>query len=113
MRAAVALVAPDAQLQVTLRFDHGYLTLHDGLIGIPDLTLCADDGDLRALADLPLWRGIPDVRARGWREALLEVASGEVKIYGLVTRPRLVLRLLRVLAPPGPPSRRTADPARP
>ena len=101
MRAAVALVAPDLQQQATLRFDHGYLTAHDGMVGIPDVTLCADDGDLRALADLPFWRGIPDLRGPGWREAFRELVSGEVKIYGLLTRPRLVLRLLRILAPPG------------
>ena len=100
MRAAIALVAPDRQLQATLRFDHGYLTAHDGMVGIPDVTLCADDGDLRALADLPFWRGVPDLRAQSWREAMRELASGEVKIYGLVLRPRLVLRLLRILAPP-------------
>lgn len=101
MRASVALVAPDRQLQATLRFDHGYLTAHDGIVGIPDVTLCADDAELRALADLPFWRGLPDLRGRGWREVLAEVVSGEVKIYGLVSRPRLVLRLLRILAPPG------------
>jgi hypothetical protein len=113
MRATVALVAPDEQLQATLRFDHGYLTVHEGLVGIPDVTLCADDADLRALAELPFWRGIPDVRKRSWREAALELVSGEVKIYGLVTRPRLVLRLLRVLAPPTAPERRTVEPPAP
>lgn len=100
LRAAVALVAPDKRLQVTLRFDHGYLTVHDGVIGVPDMTLCADEEALHAVAALPLTRlgRIPDVRKNGWRSLSLELLSGDLRIYGLFAHPRLLLRLLRVLS---------------
>jgi len=99
MRAAVALVAPDKRLQVTLRFDHGYLTAHDGVIGVPDMTLCADEAELHAVADLPFTRvgRIPDLRSQRWRVLSLEVLSGDVRVYGLLAHPRLLLRVLRVL----------------
>lgn len=105
LRAAVAVVAPDKRLQATLRFDHGYLTVHDGMMGIPDVTLCADEQVLKGLADIPLsrWGRLPipplrPSRARIWRKTFLELLSGELKIYGLFTEARVVLRLLRLLS---------------
>ena len=34
----------------------------------------------------------------GWRTAIGDLVSGELKIYGLVSRPQLVARILRLLA---------------
>ena len=93
MRAAVALVAPDRRLQVTMRFDHGYLTIHDGMIGIPDVTFCGDYELLMGIGDVPISRigrlPVPPVSS---------LLSGELKIYGLLSHPRLVTRVLRVLS---------------
>lgn len=105
LRAAVVMVAPDRRLQATLRFDHGYLTVHDGMIGVPDVTICADLPILEALTRLrlsvrggwPLPR-LGEGGLRAWREALGELLGGELKIYGLLGHPRLVLRVLRVLS---------------
>jgi hypothetical protein len=104
MRAAVALVALDRRQSATLRFDHGYLTAHDGMIGIPDVTLSGDEAVLMALSELPLSRigrlPLPTLEKTGrqrWNAAVLELVSGELKIYGLWSHPRLVLRLLRLL----------------
>ncbi|MEM1029451.1 MAG: hypothetical protein AAF928_02765 [Myxococcota bacterium] len=103
LRAAVALVAPDERAQVTLRFDHGYLTAHDGIIGVPDTTLCADESVLRSVGDLPFTRRgrLPDLRRHAWRVLSLEILEGDLKVYGLLAHPRLVLRLLRLLGAGG------------
>jgi hypothetical protein len=103
LRAAVVLVAPDRRLQVTLRFDHGHLTIHDGMIGVPDVTFCADLPILEALTRLGKGAGsvMPRLgkgRLGAWRAALAELIGGELKIYGLLNHPRLVLRVLRVLS---------------
>jgi hypothetical protein len=105
MRAAVALVAPDRRWSVTLRFDHGYLTIHDGMVGIPDVTLCADYETLRGMADIPLSRlgrlplpPLSSASRTSWRTTVLELVSGELRIYGLFSHPRLVLRLIRLLS---------------
>lgn len=105
MRAAVAMVAPDRRLQATLRFDHGYLVIHDGMIGIPDVTFCGDYEVLMGLADLPLSRlgrlPLPPFsrsRMRAWRRTALEVATGELKIYGVLSHARLITRVLRILS---------------
>jgi hypothetical protein len=104
LRAAVAMVAPDRGLSATLRFDHGYVTIHDGMLGIPDVTFCGDHHVLLGLGTLVTGRLgaplLPPLSWSGislWRQSAVEVMSGELKIYGLLGQPRLVLRVLRVL----------------
>lgn len=105
MRAAVAMVASDRRDAVTLRFDHGYLTIHDGMLGVPDLTLCGDFAALVGLADIPLSRAgrlplppLSAARRSAWRTTALELVSGELKVYGMFSHPRLLVRLLRLLS---------------
>jgi hypothetical protein len=99
MRATVAMVARDRRLSTTLRFDHGSLMVHDGMAGIPEVTFCADYDVLVGLAGMPLSRfGLP--LGAPWHALGLEVLAGELKIYGLVSHPRLVLRVLRLMAAP-------------
>jgi hypothetical protein len=106
LRGTVLIVARDTGDSLTMRFDHGRLTIHDGAVGVPTVSLLADLDDLFAISDVPLTRigrlpiprpGDPIGRARVGRLAGL-VASGELKIYGLAAHPRFVLRLLRVVS---------------
>jgi hypothetical protein len=103
LRASVGVVADDSGSALTLRFDFGRLTVHEGLVGIPTVTIRGMTSDIEALADLP-FRG-HSVRALTDREgrAALKTVIGalrkrRLKIYGLVLHARLVLRLLSVLS---------------
>jgi hypothetical protein len=106
MRGAVLLVAQDSGIATTLRFDHGRLTVHDGWVGIPTITLCADESALLALCDMSIGarRGqlLPDFDdARGTGvlvDTARRFARSELKVYGLLRHPRLTLRFLRLLA---------------
>lgn len=106
MRGAVLVVAKDATLAATLRFDHGRLTLHDGAVGVPTITICGDLDVLMRLPDLPSSRllRLPVALGPGAKgaDALALVLSrlwqGELKLYGTLSHPRLWLRLARLLA---------------
>ncbi|WP_437577251.1 hypothetical protein [Sorangium sp. So ce887] len=106
LRGAVLVVAQDTGTSMTMRFDHGRLTVHDGAIGIPTVTFCGDEAALRRLPDIAFhrWLRLPKVgllhrRQSGpLRELARLVASGELKIYGLLAHPRLILTLLRILS---------------
>jgi hypothetical protein len=106
LRGSVLMVAQDVGDSVTLRFDHGRLTIHDGAIGIPSVTFCADRQVLERLQDVPMtrWGRLPlgVVGNPAGRQTLRELttvyARGELKIYGLLAHPRLILRFLRILA---------------
>src|SRR5690349_21049096 len=82
LRGAVAVVAVDHPTALTLRFDFGRLIVHDGVVGVPDITL---RGPLSAL------EGLGEHRARTFG------ARGDLTVYGLWTHPLMVRRLFRVL----------------
>lgn len=94
LRAAVCVVAPDKRLSATLRFDHGLVTVHDGMLGVPDVTFCADLPELEALATL----GTGGDSLGKLRRSATDWLGGQVKIYGWLSHPRLVARVLRLLA---------------
>jgi hypothetical protein len=98
MRGTFLVVAEDTGESLTLRFDHGRLTIHDGAIGIPAVTFCAPRDVLLRMPDTSLRRMIRRPTAV-WRDLIAPVAKGELKIYGLVTSPRVVSAFLRLLSP--------------
>jgi hypothetical protein len=106
LRGSVLVVAQDTGTALTMRFDHGRLTIHDGTVGIPSVTLCGDEEVLLGLSDIGVsrWLGLPAVipRTSPGRRTLWDVrramAEERLKIYGLLAHPRLLLFLLRVLS---------------
>jgi hypothetical protein len=107
LRAAVAMVATDLRQAVTLRFDLGQLTLHDGIVGIPDLTLSGEEAALRALEELPMARTLrlplPPLFERGaklaaWKRCAGAVVLGKLQIYGALAHPRALGRLLCLIS---------------
>ena len=108
LRGSVAVFADDAGTALTLRFDFGRLTIHEGVVGIPDVTIRGGIHDIEALTRLPVHglTRIPSVLGdRAGRAAIGSVARAlrgrSLKIYGLVFHARFVMRLLRVLSRSG------------
>ena len=97
MRGTFLVVAEDTGESLTLRFDHGRLTIHDGAIGVPVVTFCAPREVLLHLPEASTRRWLRRPTAM-WRNLIAPVAKGELKIYGLVTSPRVVASFLRLLS---------------
>lgn len=108
LRGSVLVVAQDTQSVLTMRFDHGRLTVHEGAVGIPSVTLCGDEQVLRDLTRLHVssWLRFPKVFRRTnssdngislW-DLARAMAEQRLTVYGLFTHPRLVLCLLRVVS---------------
>lgn len=100
MKGRVAVVAEDAGVAVTLVFDRGRLDVHDGITGIPDVTVRADSDDVVALSQVELTRlfALPNVRAAHGRAVLARSKAGKIHVHGALLHPRLVLRLTRVMS---------------
>ncbi len=97
------MVVDDTATALTLRFDFGRLTVHEGLVGDPTVTLRGQRADLEGLTRLAVVSdGLGQVRDRAGREALSNLLgalrSRRLVIYGLLSHPRFVLRLLHVLS---------------
>jgi len=111
LRGAVQLVPFETGEALTLRFDHGRLTVHDGSIGVPTVTLGGPLEVLMQLTEVELQAlipggGVPSGPGREERSSAVlravgrSFAQGELKIYGLFSHPRTVVRVLRLLARP-------------
>lgn len=106
LRGAVLVVAQDTTQTLTLRFDHGRLTIHDGTVGIPSVTLCGDEAVLRRVANIGIsrWLRLPRVFGRTSESSatlfdiLRAMAHERLTVYGLLSHPRLLLFLVRVLS---------------
>ena len=106
LRGSVQIVAFDTGEALTLRFDLGRLTIHEGNIGIPSVTIGAPLQTLERLHEIPMshrlripWMRLGDRRGRRALIGLTQLyLAGDVKIYGLASHPRTVSRLLRILS---------------
>ena len=109
LEGRVAIVADDADVALTLVFERGAsgtLTIHDGIAGIPDVTIRGPSDAILALSNMPIETPldlpIPSPRDR---EALKVVGDltramreGKLHMYGMVLHLPLVMKLTRVMS---------------
>lgn len=100
MRGRVAIVAEDAGVAVTLVFDGGRLQVHDGIAGVPDVTVRADSDDVVALSQVELTRrfALPDPRGAHASAVIARSREGKIKVHNALAHPALLLRLTRLMS---------------
>lgn len=95
----VAIIAEDAGVAMTMHFAHGRVVVHDGIVGIPDLTV---RGGFETIADLSRMEagrfGLPDPWGEVNRSMLAALREGRLRIHGLPAGLPLLARLGAVLA---------------
>ena len=100
MIGRVALVVEDLGMSLTLVFEGGRLTVYDGIVGIPDLTVRApSEWHMKmSLVELEPRFGLPNPRGEVAREVFEAGRRGEVKTYGALASLPLMLRLTKVMS---------------
>lgn len=95
----VAIVAEDADVAMTMHFANGRAIVHDGIVGIPDVTV---RGGFELIADLSRMEtgrfGLPDPRGEVNRSMVAALRDGRLRIHGLPAGLPLLARLGAVLA---------------
>src|SRR5262245_53615389 len=79
----VAIVAEDAGVALTLEFQRGRLVVHDGIVGIPDLTI---RGGFEQIGDMSRMENIgpfPDPRGEVNRAMVRALRERKLRIFGL------------------------------
>jgi hypothetical protein len=103
---SVAIVAEDAEVAITLRFAAGKLTVFDGIVGIPDVTIRGGSDIIMAMSNLPSTTrlGLP-IAKRGDKEEQELVRSvframrtGAFHIYGGLLHAGMMMRFSRVMS---------------
>lgn len=107
LHGTVAIVAEDADVALTLRFELGErLTIHDGIVGIPDVTIRGPSEAIIALSNMPmatpLGLPIPNPRDResvgAVRTVLSALSRKRLHLYGAAFHLPLVLKLGRLMS---------------
>jgi hypothetical protein len=106
LSGSVTIMADDAEVALTLRFDHGRLTIFDGIVGIPDVTIRGGSDMILALSNMPLLTRlglpVPDPRdkeaVKTVRSIIDAMKKGTLHIYGMFFHLPLLMRLTRVMS---------------
>jgi hypothetical protein len=106
LSGSISIVAEDAEVALTMHFNGGRLTIHDGIVGIPDLTIRGDSDTILSLSNTPLITKLglpfPDPRDKEGvavsRSVLDAMKAGRFHIYGLAFHVPMLLHLTRVMS---------------
>jgi hypothetical protein len=107
LQGSVAIVADDADVALTMRFEQGgKLTIHDGIVGIPDVTIRGPADAVLALSNMPLFGrlGLPIPNPRDpeavktVRLVMGAMREGKLHVYGAAFHLPLVMKLTRVMS---------------
>jgi hypothetical protein len=97
--AVVQVDAADAGVAVTVRLDGAGVRVSNGTATPrPDVRVRASGHDLLALSAAPLRYGFPDPLRREGRAVLGRIASGKVRVSGMVRHPMVLSRFSRLLS---------------
>lgn len=100
MLGRVAIVVEDLKLAVTLQFTSTGLMIHDGIRGIPDLTIRTDSEMATKMTMIELAGALrlPDPRGPFLRELALASARHRITSHGALTNLPLALRLTQLMS---------------
>jgi hypothetical protein len=100
LRGRVAIVAEDADVSLTLEFNRGQLTVHDGVVGVPDLTVRADSDNIinMSLIEIMDRSGLPDPFGSMNRKIMSATRQQEIHVYGALRNIPFLLRFTRVMS---------------
>ncbi|MSP60921.1 MAG: hypothetical protein EXR72_11365 [Myxococcales bacterium] len=87
IRTHFGVVAPDAEVAVTLAFDRGRCTVYDGLRPEAEVVITADSEKIPSLSLLQIRYGLPWVLDEAGRQFVRALLRREIKIAGLVDFP--------------------------
>jgi hypothetical protein len=95
MTSTLAIVAPDAEVTVTLVFDGGRCTIYDGMRHEPALVITADSGKIPELSLLKIRYGLPWLLDENGQSFVRSLLKREIRIDGLMKMPPTPLKTAR------------------
>jgi hypothetical protein len=94
----VAIVAEDADVALTMEFRRGRAILHDGIVGIPDLTIRGGFEQIGDMSRMESLGPVPDPRGPVNRAMWQALREKKLRIFGLPWGLGLLVGMGEVLA---------------
>jgi hypothetical protein len=98
LRARVYIHATDAEVEITLDFARGLLTVHSGKVEQPQISIITDSSTLMDLTNLQIKGGMPYFFDQTGRDVTKKLFRGELKIKGLIAHLASLVRVTKVLS---------------
>jgi hypothetical protein len=95
----IYMQAHDAEVDMTMVFDKGSLTVHGGKVGEPKICISTDSETLLDLANLDVKFGLPFYFDKVGLEVLKKLfLTRELKLDGLFTHPIMLTRFTKLMS---------------
>lgn len=94
----VGIIVRDYDIEMTLQFEKGKLTLYGGLVGNPPIVITTDSGVLLELPSIKIKFGLPYFFDELGMSAVKKILKRELRIKGLLAHPIALVRLIKVLS---------------
>jgi len=96
----VSIVAEDVEVALTMEFARGQLIVHDGIVGIPDVTIRGTSEDIinLSLVETTTRFGLPNPRGETFQKVLSATKQGRIHVYGALPNLLLMARLSKVMS---------------
>lgn len=98
LRGRVAIVAEDADVALTIELRGGRVVMHDGIVGIPDLTIRGGAEQIGDMSRMESVGPLPDPRGEVNRAMWRALREKRLRIFGLPRALPLLVRIGEVLA---------------
>lgn len=98
LRGRVAIVAEDADVALTIDLRRGRVVLHDGIVGIPDLTIRGGFEQIGDMSRMESVGPLPDPRGEVNRAMWRALREKRLRVFGLPRALPLLVRIGEVLA---------------
>lgn len=95
MTSTLAIVAPDAEVTVTLVFGDGRCTIYDGMRHEPALVITADSGKIPEMSLLKIRYGLPWLLDENGQSFVRSLIKREIRIDGLIKIPPTPIKTAR------------------
>ena len=96
--ATYSITAPDVEVSVSIRLAPGVVTVRNGVVGTPLISIRTNSDNLMGMSSVPLKFGLPDSMTKEGREVNKKLFKGELKVKGMWTHLGALARLNRLLS---------------
>jgi len=96
--ATYSITAPDVDVSVSIRLAPGAVTVRNGVVGTPQISIRTNSDNLMGMSSVPLKFGLPDSMTKEGREVNKKLFKGELKVKGMWTHLGALARLNRLLS---------------
>ena len=94
----IYMQANDAEVDMTMVFDKGSLTVHGGKVGEPKISISTDSETLLDLANLDVKFGLPFYFDKIGLGVVKKILTRELKIKGLLTHTIMLTRFTKLMS---------------